>query len=127
MISQFDSIGKGFHRESVFFHSREVEELSRGSQGKNDLVIREFVGVFIKSVLNRNPLVVQVDLEHPALVEGDAAKKFPNWINNVGWIQFACGDLMKHRGEQKEVLSADQRHVDICVLRKILFQLKRGV
>src|SRR5437764_840738 len=76
---------------------------------------------------NLHLLSLQIDPLDIALKEVNLAKKLPDGINNVRHIQVACGDFVKHRSEEKEIVVVDQRDVDVRVTRNLPFHFDRGV
>ena len=50
-----------------------------------------------------------------------------NRTHDVSDVEVAGGDLVKHRGKQKEIVAAHERDLDIWIRSEFPLQVNRGV
>ena len=60
---------------------------------------------------------VNIDLPNLRFDELHMPKNAPQRIHNVARQKIACGNFVQHRGEENEILAADQRDLHVCATR----------
>src|SRR5439155_8506999 len=72
-------------------------------------------------------LVWQVDLIHVTHEYLNLTEQLPKGIYDIGDLEIARGDLVKHRSEQKKVISANERNLYRLHSRQQLLKMNGGI
>ena len=89
------------------------------------MIVTEFMRMPIESMGDRHDFLIDIDRRDVTAQKTNVPYHLPYWIDDVGEVEVARCDLVKHRGEQEEVLSIDYRYFESGIFK--FFELQRRV
>ncbi len=123
MIPQPHSVAQRLHCQRGLFQTRKPIVIRDGAKPEHQIVILHSVLVMIEPMGNHDFLLLGIDPQDFTGEKVDAPQHFAQRVHDRREIQVAGRDLMKHRGEQKEVIAIDEGNLDGRILSELLLQL----
>ena len=112
LVAQMDRVTERFHRHRPLGESRDAVEVGDGAEREDEVVVGQFVVMVSAVVRHRDASRGEVDLLDGADEEPRALQQLAQGVHDVDDVEIARRDLVQHRGEEKEVLAAHERHLD---------------
>src|SRR5919108_1858940 len=90
------------------------------------MVVRQLVVVVPLAMRDRHPPRLEIDPLDLTGKESHVAEQLPDRVDDVCQIEVARRDLVKHRGEEEEVVAIDERDSHARVAADEPVELSRG-
>jgi hypothetical protein len=120
-------VPKRLDAKRMFCYAWNSKVLRLRPERENEVIKRQLSGKRPDSVGYCYSLSRKVDRSHIRTQDGYMPKQLAKWIADVGGLEIAGCHLVKHRGKESEVISADESHLDIGPFSRGPIEVSRGL
>jgi len=120
-VPEKHGVSQRLHRQGPLLEAWQVVEVRDRAQRDHQEVVGKVVLMAIGSMRDHHAASWKVDTLDDSLEEARLPQDTADGADNVGQVEVARRHLVKHRGEEKEVVPVDERDLDVRVIAQPSF------